>query len=123
MSIGEAEKLEALSDQNKRGCRAWSKEEESLLIALRSQNQKCTWAQLTDTFNAQFPPERHRSCDAVISKWRVLKKRTQHAIEQQPYGNVAGATGTGVSTAQVRIALTYMSKSADHIIELQYSNP
>jgi len=53
----------------------WDPEEESLLLRLRQQNGKVSWAQMQVIFNENLHPSRHRTSDALVSKYKTIKPR------------------------------------------------
>ncbi len=54
----------------------WDPEEEALLLRLRQQNDKVSWARMQVIFNENLHPNRHRTSDALISKYKTIKPET-----------------------------------------------
>ena len=66
--------------ETKRDCRPWLPDEETLLMNLRHRNPKMSWTRLTRVFNTEVAEQRHRSYDAITTKWKSLKARSLKAM-------------------------------------------
>jgi len=57
----------------------WLQDEVELLFTLRENNPSMQWAALTELFNKEVTPDRHRSTDSLNSKHKALLKASQDA--------------------------------------------
>jgi len=63
----------------------WETEEKFLLLQLREQNSRVSWAQMQAIFNNNVHPSRHRTTDALACKYKKLISR----LAVQPSGSTS----------------------------------
>lgn len=85
-----------------KGRKTWEAEERALLLQLRQQNSKVSWAKMQALFNHNVHPSRHRTSDALASMYKTIRPRPP----VQPSGSTSSQQDVSPATFLMTVVLT-----------------